>query len=59
MSKVTFWQMCLGTLGFLTCLGLVIMGRDVPQLWIVMSSSVALLGASAIYQIGKGGEGGK
>lgn len=59
MSKVTIWQMCLGTVGFLTCLAMVATGRDVPQLWIVMSSSVALLGASAIYQIGKGGEDGK
>lgn len=57
MSKVVLWQMCLGTLGFLTCLILLVTRQDVPQLWVVMSGSVALLGGGALYEIGKGGNG--
>ena len=53
MTRVVFWQMLLGSIGFLVEVILVVLGQE-PQ-WLILSSSIALLGGGTISQIGKGG----
>lgn len=57
MSRVVFWQMLLGSIGFLDQLIWAFKGND-PQ-WLILSVSLALLGGGTIQQIGKGGEDGR
>ena len=57
MTRVVFWQMLLGSAGFLQQLAWSLRGHD-PQ-WLILSVSLALLGGGTIQQIGKGGENGR
>jgi len=57
VTRVVFWQMLLGSIGFLVEVILVVLGQE-PQ-WLILSSSIALLGGGTISQIGKGGGDGK
>lgn len=57
MTRVIFWQMFLGTLGFLEQLAWAVSGHE-PQ-WLILSTSLALLGGGTIMQIGKGNGNGK
>ncbi len=53
VTKVIFWQMLLGTVGFLEQLLWAATGHE-PQ-WLLLSVSMALLGGGTIQQIGRGG----
>jgi hypothetical protein len=57
VTKIVFWQMVLGTVGFLEQLIWAATNHE-PQ-WLILSVSMGLLGGGTILQIGRGGGNGK